>query len=591
MTSYLDNMKRGVAGNGTANASPHPTAPGDCSSCHKHDSGFKPSGCNGCHGNSAERPVLARRRRRQVPAYADDNAGAHQNHVQAISRRVFGQTIAQLLADADTTRSRSRSAGTVTRIPAAGATMPTAAATRGSTSWVPAPSGGSRSAPSRYRRPPRQRTPAVRPTPPAPSPRAPATISSATTRPRRPSGTPLTGLDHPRPPDELLEHDLPRRGDLRHHRVTRHARQFGAASRQNYACTQCHVEQLQRRRSPRQPPAPERLGRNERHRNAGGRPKGGHDRGARASATASTTRTGVAAACLGGDTGFAYKNGRATPPRAYQIYCHGDDNAAAVPGLGRRHTTPVWNNPGRADLLLRPPATTATAPGDQAGWHGTRSLPAATRAPDAVDEPAFVETANPLGPRSRIPSSRTYCSACHTSQSSYLPQHDGVPTVTHADGTVDFTGAISGHPWSLDLAATMPATSATGRHGGSDGEGQLGQWRLPAPLLGTATAREPPPTAPRHRRPAASVAPAKSANWTTPGHGSWPRHLHPSGRTGAARPAPSCHNVASVHINGALGTPTGSRPPATAVQRLPRRDRRRASATTQVSTHGNRRPR
>ncbi|TAL18747.1 CxxxxCH/CxxCH domain-containing protein, partial [bacterium] len=41
-TAYKDGVN--------ADASPHPTAPGDCSGCHKHDSGFKPSGCNGCHG-------------------------------------------------------------------------------------------------------------------------------------------------------------------------------------------------------------------------------------------------------------------------------------------------------------------------------------------------------------------------------------------------------------------------------------------------------------------------------------------------------------------------------------------------------------
>ena len=41
MASYKDGL--------TADSTNHPGSPGDCSSCHKHDSGFKPSGCNGCH--------------------------------------------------------------------------------------------------------------------------------------------------------------------------------------------------------------------------------------------------------------------------------------------------------------------------------------------------------------------------------------------------------------------------------------------------------------------------------------------------------------------------------------------------------------
>ncbi len=81
----------------------------DCMTCHDHDydnitttsDAFMPSGCSGCHGVPPPTNQYWPDGAGGTPLYADDNAGAHQNHVEAISRRVFGQTAAQLLLDAN----------------------------------------------------------------------------------------------------------------------------------------------------------------------------------------------------------------------------------------------------------------------------------------------------------------------------------------------------------------------------------------------------------------------------------------------------------------------------------------------------------
>jgi hypothetical protein len=77
LNSYKDNTN--------ADVSPHPANPGDCSSCHKHDTAFKPSGCNGCHGSTANRNYWP-----DGAAYPD-TAGAHLNHVNAIGTWLYGE--------------------------------------------------------------------------------------------------------------------------------------------------------------------------------------------------------------------------------------------------------------------------------------------------------------------------------------------------------------------------------------------------------------------------------------------------------------------------------------------------------------------
>ena len=68
--------------------------PGDCSACHKHDSAFKPSGSNGCHGDPAEGNYWPDQ------ATTPDTAGAHLSHMAFLAQKVYGQTISALLADA-----------------------------------------------------------------------------------------------------------------------------------------------------------------------------------------------------------------------------------------------------------------------------------------------------------------------------------------------------------------------------------------------------------------------------------------------------------------------------------------------------------
>ena len=76
----------------------------DCTPCHAHDFGFMPAGCNACHGDGSTTsgqywPDGVDNNPSRV-LYADDNPGAHENHVAAISRQVFGlATTALLLAD------------------------------------------------------------------------------------------------------------------------------------------------------------------------------------------------------------------------------------------------------------------------------------------------------------------------------------------------------------------------------------------------------------------------------------------------------------------------------------------------------------
>ncbi|MCM2264302.1 MAG: CxxxxCH/CxxCH domain-containing protein [Desulfuromonadales bacterium] len=90
----------------TTGAGSHPTS--KCTTCHKHSgdaaydgNAFKGSGCNGCHGNSVAGNY-----------WPDDFAGAamptanvagrHAKHIEVLAAQVYGQTLAQLLADVAT---------------------------------------------------------------------------------------------------------------------------------------------------------------------------------------------------------------------------------------------------------------------------------------------------------------------------------------------------------------------------------------------------------------------------------------------------------------------------------------------------------
>jgi len=59
--------------------------PGDCSLCHKHDSAFKPSGCNSCHGSLATGQYWPDGSGGS-PAYVDDDAGSHDRHMLAVGQ-------------------------------------------------------------------------------------------------------------------------------------------------------------------------------------------------------------------------------------------------------------------------------------------------------------------------------------------------------------------------------------------------------------------------------------------------------------------------------------------------------------------------
>ena len=85
--------------NNSASIIPH-TVTTDCSQCHKHDKGFRPAGCNGCHGDPVVKnywPDTAS----QLLADYPDRAGAHAKHVEAISVWLGYGNIATLLAEAD----------------------------------------------------------------------------------------------------------------------------------------------------------------------------------------------------------------------------------------------------------------------------------------------------------------------------------------------------------------------------------------------------------------------------------------------------------------------------------------------------------
>jgi hypothetical protein len=101
MTSYKDGVRADIA--------PHPASPGDCSGCHKHSSGFKPSGCSAggtsCHGGgttgSVEKNFWPDTGLKTDNTTASSNQpGAHLTHITVIARRLYNLDITGLLNDA-----------------------------------------------------------------------------------------------------------------------------------------------------------------------------------------------------------------------------------------------------------------------------------------------------------------------------------------------------------------------------------------------------------------------------------------------------------------------------------------------------------
>jgi predicted CxxxxCH...CXXCH cytochrome family protein len=90
----------------TTGAGTHPTS--KCTVCHKHSGdatydglAFKGSGCNGCHGNNVAGNYWPDDYAGAAMPTAN-NAGRHAKHMEVLASRVYGQTLAQLLADAAT---------------------------------------------------------------------------------------------------------------------------------------------------------------------------------------------------------------------------------------------------------------------------------------------------------------------------------------------------------------------------------------------------------------------------------------------------------------------------------------------------------
>lgn len=72
----------------------------DCISCHSHSTGFAAS-CSSCHGDGATGKIWPDGidNNGGRVAYADDQVGAHDNHIQVISQELFGMDLATLISD------------------------------------------------------------------------------------------------------------------------------------------------------------------------------------------------------------------------------------------------------------------------------------------------------------------------------------------------------------------------------------------------------------------------------------------------------------------------------------------------------------
>jgi hypothetical protein len=96
--SFADNDTTPLGGS-------HPTSGlNPCSGCHKHDEGFKASGCSGCHGGGTTGATAANYWPDNVNNSnpENDQPGAHLLHMTRLADKVYtGLTIAGLLDDAD----------------------------------------------------------------------------------------------------------------------------------------------------------------------------------------------------------------------------------------------------------------------------------------------------------------------------------------------------------------------------------------------------------------------------------------------------------------------------------------------------------
>ena len=314
--------------------------------------------------------------------YANDQAGAHRLHVQAIAFQLFGETVAELVSLTASTQNPTLTARTKQiQIcafchfnPGQGVNFDH------SVDFSDPPSGAQRvevlqggSAGNYFQKfttgvrttSAGRTSPTTRPAARTRTPTRRAETSSATTRAPRPARADrlecparLGGRDQ----HQVLQHHLPRPGDVHN----AHDKHSGAANK-NYECRECHVDN----------------GVNLQHGNgkvemqAGTAPwlwnnpltvEGSFGAIGGADGFYDRDRSGAATA---GDTGFAYKN--SDIPVIYTdfnascnfIYCHGDDNGPAQLPAADRGTdvTPQWGLPATAACGTCHGASTASPVG------------------------------------------------------------------------------------------------------------------------------------------------------------------------------------------------------------------------------------
>ncbi|PLX91994.1 MAG: hypothetical protein C0621_10445 [Desulfuromonas sp.] len=94
-TSFNDGTSEVAGSHPTSGLSP-------CVSCHSHDSGFKASGCSGCHGGGTSGVTAANYWPDASNANAEnDTPGAHVVHMTKLASAVYGLTLTGLLDDAN----------------------------------------------------------------------------------------------------------------------------------------------------------------------------------------------------------------------------------------------------------------------------------------------------------------------------------------------------------------------------------------------------------------------------------------------------------------------------------------------------------
>ncbi|MHB8836157.1 MAG: CxxxxCH/CxxCH domain c-type cytochrome, partial [Candidatus Methylomirabilia bacterium] len=555
-------------GGGSEVAGAHPTNPGDCSVCHTHDKAFKAPPCYGCHGSEATKQYWPDGAA-GIPAYADDNAGAHENHVLAISQRLYGQNIAQLLADPATdARQKTICAFCHPNPGSSGHNVNNGAGNFAGTAdvWFDGQNnaGGAGNNFQAYKV--------------GAGAYGDDAGAAQATYDNAPAAKTCSNLDcHNEyvtpvgwntPPDWSALIPDARCSNLSCHAggsySIAHAAhvndKLAVAAGNGYLCTECHVDN----------------GTNLRHQNGqvdmlftaagtvdvqfGGATPGYYDK--------DFTQAGGNApgAPTAGDTGFAYKNG-VYGRSCYNIYCHGADSA-----WGGADTSPVWNVPATATCYAASTCHNGYGSPYDAGGVARNGITTGSHQKHMIQwtSAAGVEAANPTGPRmsahpnSLAGSTQHSCSACHNvSQGVCDDCHNGIvgsgaslPTLTHADGQVDFTGTITGPSPLTIVAESLATTNACDEcHGGAaPAVTAKGNW-----ASGTLLACESchgDYAAARSRRnigwpPETSVdAPLRAgAVFDSSGHGKVTDNVTYGGRA-----CVNCHNEASQHFTQRTNT-------------------------------------